>query len=152
MAEQTLEQLKQKYDSVLSLIQQSGVRLAHVHIQGGKLFVQGEAPSDDVKNKIWDAIKRVDPKYPDLTLDLTVNSSAGIPAKPDANSGASGAAGSAAGGMLQNYIVQPGDSLSTISQNIYGSPGQYMKIFEANRDQLSDPNKIKTGQVLKIPK
>jgi nucleoid-associated protein YgaU len=54
--------------------------------------------------------------------------------------------------MLQSYTVQPGDSLSTISQNIYGSPGQYMKIFEANRDQLADPNKIKTGQVLKIPK
>jgi nucleoid-associated protein YgaU len=51
---------------------------------------------------------------------------------------------------MQTYTVKPGDSLSKISQQFYGSGSEYMKIFEA-RDQLSDPNKIKAGQVLKIP-
>jgi len=50
---------------------------------------------------------------------------------------------------MQTYTVKPGDSLSKISQQFYGSGSEYMKIFEANRDQLSDPNKIKAGQVLK---
>ena len=52
---------------------------------------------------------------------------------------------------MQTYTVKSGDSLSKISQQFYGSANQYMKIFEANRDQLSDPNKIQAGQVLKIP-
>ncbi|MBK7928810.1 MAG: LysM peptidoglycan-binding domain-containing protein [Bryobacterales bacterium] len=49
------------------------------------------------------------------------------------------------------YTVQSGDTLSKISKQFYGSANQYMKIFEANKDQLSDPDKIKPGQVLKIP-
>src|SRR6185436_3290237 len=69
---QQLEQLKQKYASVLNMIQQSGVRLSHVHVQDNKLFIQGEAPSQDVKNKVWNQIKLVDPTYSDLTADISV--------------------------------------------------------------------------------
>ena len=139
---QRLEQLKQKYASVLNMMQQSGVRLAHVHIQDEKLFIQGEAPSTDVKNRVWDQIKMVDPNYSDLTADITV--SAGRAASADT--------GSAAGGGMQTYTVKSGDTLSKISQQFYGTPGQYRKIFEANQDQLKDPDKIQPGQVLKIPK
>lgn len=147
MADQ-LEQLKQKYQSVLDLVKQSGVVLSHVHVQDNKLFIQGEAPSDQIKNKVWDQIKKVDPSYSDLTADITVNSS--LPQASQAGSAAAGGAGSPGGGM-QTYTVQPGDSLSVISERVYGSASQYMKIFEANRDQLSDPNKIQAGQKLKIP-
>jgi LysM repeat protein len=145
--DQRLEQLKQKYQSALNLMQQSGVRLSHVHVQDNKLFVQGEAPSDQVKNKVWDEIKRVDSSYSDLTCDLTVNTS--LP-QPAAQQAAQQAGASAAGGM-QTYTVQAGDSLSKISRQFYGNANEYMKIFEANRDQLSDPNQIKPGQTLKIP-
>jgi nucleoid-associated protein YgaU len=146
--DQKLEQMKKKYQSALNLMQQSGVRLSHVHIQDNKLFVQGEAPSQEVKNKVWDEIKRIDASYADLTADITVAAgSAAQGASTAAQTAASGAAG-----MLQSYTVKAGDTLSVISQQVYGSAGQYMKIFEANRDQLSDPNKIKVGQVLKIPK
>jgi nucleoid-associated protein YgaU len=51
----------------------------------------------------------------------------------------------------KTYTVQPGDSLSKIAKQFYGNANAYMKIFEANRDKLSDPNKIQVGQVLKIP-
>ena len=50
------------------------------------------------------------------------------------------------------YTVKSGDSLSKIAQSVYGSTDDYMKIFEANKPMLSDPNKIYPGQVLRIPK
>ena len=145
-----LDQLKQKYQSVLNTIQQQGVRLSHVHVQNDKLFIQGEAPSQEAKNKVWDQIKLVDPSYSDLTADITVAENAG--GASQAGGGAAQSAGAAASGVLQTYTVQPGDTLSLISQQVYGSANQYMKIFEANKDQLKDPNKIQPGQVLKIPK
>jgi nucleoid-associated protein YgaU len=49
------------------------------------------------------------------------------------------------------YTVKAGDNLSKISKANYGDPNQYMKIFEANKPMLSDPNKIYPGQVLRIP-
>jgi nucleoid-associated protein YgaU len=50
------------------------------------------------------------------------------------------------------YTVKSGDSLSKISQEVYGSAGDYNKIFEANKPMLSSPDKIYPGQVLRIPK
>ena len=49
------------------------------------------------------------------------------------------------------YTVQPGDTLSAIAKKFLGNANDYMEIFNANRDQLTDPDKIKPGQVLKIP-
>jgi nucleoid-associated protein YgaU len=49
------------------------------------------------------------------------------------------------------YTVVAGDTLSKISKANYGDPNKYMKIFEANKPMLSDPNKIYPGQVLRIP-
>jgi nucleoid-associated protein YgaU len=46
------------------------------------------------------------------------------------------------------YTVKSGDTLSKIAQDVYGN-GDYMKIFEANKPLLSDPNKIYPGQVLR---
>ncbi len=49
------------------------------------------------------------------------------------------------------YEVVSGDSLSKIAKQFYGDANKYLRIFEANKDQLSDPNLIRVGQVLKIP-
>jgi LysM repeat protein len=144
--DQRLEQLKQKYEPAINSMKQSGVHLTHVHVQDNKLFVQGEAPSEQVKNKVWDEIKRIDPSYSDLTCDITVNPSLAQGTQQTAQQ-----TGAAAGGGMQTYTVKAGDSLSKISQQFYGSANQYMKIFEANRDQLRDPNEIRPGQQLKIP-
>jgi len=51
----------------------------------------------------------------------------------------------------KTYTVKAGDTLSAIAKEHLGSAGAYMKIFELNRDQLTDPDKIKPGQVLKLP-
>ncbi len=49
------------------------------------------------------------------------------------------------------YTVKPGDSLSLIAKNLWGDAMRWKEIFEANRDQINDPNLIRVGQVLKIP-
>ncbi|HKN24161.1 MAG TPA: LysM peptidoglycan-binding domain-containing protein [Candidatus Acidoferrum sp.] len=126
-----LEQLKMKYGSVLNAINQSGVRLAHVHIQDDKLYIEGACGSEAIKNKIWDQAKLVDPSYSDLTLNLTVDPSLAP--------------------KQQIYTVAAGDSLSKIAKQFYGNANEYMKIFDANKDKLTDPNAIKVGQQLVIP-
>ena len=50
------------------------------------------------------------------------------------------------------YTVKSGDNLSKIAKDVYGSASDYMKIFEANKPMMSDPDKIYPGQVLRIPK
>ena len=52
---------------------------------------------------------------------------------------------------LTFYTVKKGDTLSKISKQFYGDANAYKKIFDANRDQLKDPDKIQPGQVLRIP-
>ncbi len=51
----------------------------------------------------------------------------------------------------QKYVVQKGDTLWKIADEYYGDGRLYTKIFEANRDVLKDPDKIKPGQELRIP-
>ena len=51
----------------------------------------------------------------------------------------------------KTYTVKAGDTLSKIAKEHLGDANAYMTIFEANKDQLTDPDKIKPGQVLKIP-
>jgi len=60
--------------------------------------------------------------------------------------------GSPAVGEATVYEVKAGDTLGAIAQRIYGKASLYPKIFEANRDILSNPDLIKVGQKLKIPK
>ena len=140
--QQKLEQLKTKYQSVLNAIQQQQVRLQNLHVQEGKLFLRGVAPSEEAKNRVWDQIKLVDVTYADLTADITV----------EQNQHAQAAGVGVAGGQPgRTYKLQSGDTLSKISRQFYGDANQYMRIFEANRNQLSDPNRIQVGQELVIP-
>ena len=49
------------------------------------------------------------------------------------------------------YTVVKGDTLSAIAKSQYGNANDYMKIFEANKPMLSNPDKIYPGQLLRIP-
>lgn len=53
---------------------------------------------------------------------------------------------------IEWHVVRKGDTLSRLAKRYYGKAGQYMKIFDANKDILSDPNLIKIGQKLRIPR
>ena len=145
--DQRFEQLKQKYQSAQNAMTQNQVRLLNLHMEGDKLFMRGEAPSQEAKNRVWDQIKLVDPAYSDLICDITVNETAPAQAPRTQTAGASVSGGQS----TRTYTVQPGDTLSKISKQFYGNANQYMRIFEANRDQLTNPDKIQVGQQLKIP-
>jgi hypothetical protein len=78
-----LEQMKQKYASVLAAVEQQQVRLSHVHMQDNKLFIQGVAPSEQAKNRVWDQIKLVNPNWQqELTADITVDPSSASANEP----------------------------------------------------------------------
>jgi nucleoid-associated protein YgaU len=105
----------------------------------GKLYFKGTVQTQDQANKIWDAIKTVSSWPQEIVADIkaTGTSTAPAPAAPASTT--------------TTYTVKSGDTLSAIAKQFLGDANAYMDIFEANRDQLSDPNKIKPGQVLKIP-
>ena len=105
----------------------------------GKLYFKGTVASDAEKNEIWNAIKTIPTWQKDVVADIQVT---GGP-----SSGAAAAPQSAA----RTYTVKSGDTLSHIAKEHLGSASAYMKIFELNKDQLSDPDKIKPGQVLRLP-
>jgi LysM repeat protein len=141
--DQGFEQLKQKYQPVLRVMEQHHVRGLDVQKQGNKILIRGIMPSEAAKNKVWEQIGLVDPTYQDLAHEILVEATSAA--------GASGSGGSAERAGGQTYTVKAGDTLSKISKQFYGDPMQYERIFNANRDKLSDPNKIQPGQELVIP-
>src|SRR6266850_2339065 len=128
-----------KYQSVLNFIQSQGVQLQNLNMDGDKLLIRASAPTADLKNRVWDQIKLVDPTFSDLIVDI------------QAPTAAAAAAGAASTTAARTYTVQPGDSLSKISKEFYGNANMYMKIFEANKDKLDDPDKVRAGMNLLIP-
>lgn len=103
----------------------------------GKLHFKGTVATEAEKNEIWTAIKTIPTWQKDVVADIQVTGGpAAAPAAPAA---------------AKTYTVKPGDTLSGIAKQFLGNANAYMKIFELNKDQLSDPNKIKPGQVLKLP-
>lgn len=65
----------------------------------------------------------------------------------DVESGSSSTAASAG----KSYTVVKGDSLSKIAKRFYGDAQQWQKIYEANRDQIKNPDLIYPGQTFRIP-
>jgi nucleoid-associated protein YgaU len=100
----------------------------------GKLHFKGSVKTEEEKNELWNAIKTIPTWRDDVVADIKVTGG-----------------GAPAGTTGRTYTVKAGDTLSAIAKEHLGNANEYHKIFEANRDQLSDPDKIKPGQVLKIP-
>ena len=106
----------------------------------GKLYFKGTVATDAERNELWNAIKTIPDWQKEVVADIQVTG-------PAAGASAGGGAAAAA----RTYTVQAGDTLSKIAKEHLGNANAYMKIFDANKDQLNDPDKIKPGQVLKIP-
>ena len=137
MADVKLEQMKSKYQSVLNLMTDLKVQLKNLHVQGDKLFIRGVAQTKDDSNKVWNQIKLVDKNFAqDLMAEITFLSDAPAPK---------------AAPTQRIHKVVAGDTLSKIAKKYYGNANDYMKIFEANKNILKDPNKIFPGQDLIIP-
>jgi nucleoid-associated protein YgaU len=99
----------------------------------GKLHFKGSVATEEQKNDIWNAIKTIPTWRSDVVADIQVT---GAPAAAPA---------------AKTYTVKAGDTLGAIAKEHLGSAGAYMKIFDLNKDQLTDPNKIQPGQVLRLP-
>jgi nucleoid-associated protein YgaU len=125
--------LRAKYDNAIQTAKRLGFQGAATQ-EGDKLHFKGTVGSEDEKNQIWNAIKTVSDWKADINADITVVPTA-----------------AAVGTSGKTYTVKAGDTLSKIAREHLGDANAYMKIFNANKDQLTDPDKIKPGQVLKLP-
>jgi len=111
-----------------------GKFIGNAEERDGKLYFNGTVSTENQKNEIWNAIKTIPDWQKEVIANITVT---GAPA--------------ATANQLRTHTVQAGETLSKIAKDELGSASAYMKIFEANKDQLQDPNMIKPGQVLRIP-
>ena len=127
---QIIMAVKDKYQNVLDLGEKLGIREGKVEEQNGILRVWGTVENNYHKDQLWDAIKATGGSHPtDIVADIQVSNP----------------------GVYATHTVAKGESLSKIAKHYYDDLMKYKQIFEANRDQLSDPDKIEVGQVLTIP-
>lgn len=125
---------REKYESLINLAHDSGASEVEATEEGGVLHVRAVVPSNEAKQKLWAEYERLDPGRTSGDLALKVEVTGG---------------GGDGGGGGESYTVQRGDTLSEIGQRLGVA---WREIFEANRDQLNDPDKIQPGQTLRIPR
>jgi nucleoid-associated protein YgaU len=121
--------LKEKYAAVLKLGEELKVKAGDVREEGGKLIIKGTAEYGIDRDHLWDLIKKQTGWESEIVADIKVEKS----------------------DVYGYWTVKSGDSLSKIAKDVYDNGNMYMKIFEANKDQLKDPNMIKPGQRLTLP-
>lgn len=124
--------LREKYDYAIQTAKSFRMQ-GGAEERDGKLHFNGTVQTQDQANKIWDAIKTIPSWQQEVVADIK----------------AVGPAQAEQAGTT--YTVKAGDTLSKIAKEMMGNTNAYMDIFNANKDQLTDPDKIKPGQVLKIP-
>lgn len=120
--------LQQKYQDLIKTAQTNGTANLQVREQNNVLYVDGQVPSEEAKQNLWDLYNKLDPDYRsgDLVMNLTV----------------------AGGGVQTEYEVVKGDNLSKIGKK-FGIA--WKEIYEANRNVISNPDLIQPGWKLKIP-
>ena len=119
--------LQDKYRELITTAQTVGVNGLQVREQDNVLYIDGKAPSENVKKQLWDIYNKIDPDYRagDLVLNLTTDAPA-----------------------AQEYVVEAGDNLTKIGKK-YGVSWQ--QVYEANKDVIKNPDLIQPGWKLKIP-
>jgi len=124
--------LRAKYQQLIDAANRSGVTNLEVREQNNVLYIDGQAPSEEVKKKLWDLYNKIDPDYRAGDLVLNVNVFGGSNATV----------------AEQEYTVVSGDNLSKIGK-MYGV--SWKEIYEINKDKIKDPDLIQPGWKLKIP-
>jgi nucleoid-associated protein YgaU len=138
--------LRDKYSQAVTTAKQLGME-GSAEEKDGKLHFNGTVKSEDEKNKIWNALKTIPDWQKEVVADIRVKPGA----QPSSTQTQSIPQPTPAKASIKTYTVKSGDTLSEIAKRELGSANKYMDIYNANRDQLNDPDMIKPGQVLKIP-
>jgi hypothetical protein len=123
-----------------------GARNLGAKVEGKVVTLTGECPSLEAKTTIMREFNAL--VETENTLNL-IRIPAPTPAAPAAAPTQVEAAPVATGERWHEVV--PGDTLSGIAKTMYGKASLYMKIFEANRDILDNPDRIRVGQKLRIP-
>lgn len=121
-------ELTAKYQPLIDLANQHGVSNLQIAEQEGVLYITGTTSDGNAKQQLWDKYGELDPDYRsgDLVLNIEV-----------------------AGGGYDEYTVVSGDSLSKIGKHWNKN---WKEIWDANRAEVPDYNKIYPGQKLRIPR
>lgn len=122
--------LQDKYKQLIDQANGAGISNLQVTEQDNVLYINGTAPSAEVKDQLWGTYEKLDPEM--RSADVVMNISVG-----------------GGGGGEQIYEVKSGDSLSKIAKNYPGV--SWKEIYEANKDMIKDPDMIQPGWKLKIP-
>jgi len=120
--------LKDKYSQLINYASRPLVEGLSINEDNNVLYVSGKS-SQKVKDHLWNLYNQIDPdmRAGDLVLNIEVD----------------------AADDKEIYEVKAGDSLSKIAQKYPNM--NWQKIFDANKDILTDPNKVFPGQKIKIP-
>ncbi len=120
--------LQEKYQELIQYANGNGITNLSVVEQDSILYITCTAPDNNTKDELWSMYGKLDPdmRSGDVVLNVSVDAAS-----------------------AQTYEVKSGDNLTKIAKNYTGIT--WKDIYEANRDQLKDPDKIFPGQILKIP-
>jgi nucleoid-associated protein YgaU len=122
--------VKAKYQGVLDLGEQLGIKNGNVTEEGNVLKIKGEANTPYEKDLLWDKIKAIGGEQAsDIKANITI----------------------ADDSVYHRHTVASGESLSKIAKHYYGDAMKYKQIFEANTNVLKNPDVIHPDQVLVIP-
>lgn len=121
--------LQDKYRELVTTAQSTGVSNLQVREQDRVLYIDGVAPSEEIKQRLWDIYGKIDPDYrsADVVMNIKVVQGAG---------------------GTREYVVVSGDNLSKIGKKFNV---KWKDIFDANKDKIKDPDHIEPGWKLKIP-
>lgn len=121
--------LQEKYKSLIDSAGAHHVTSLAVTEQDGKLKLKGTARHPQDRDAFWTALKGHAGWEQEVAADIAVADES----------------------IYGYHEVKSGDTLSKIAKAYLGDANAYPKIFDINRDQLSDPDKIQVGQKLKLP-
>ena len=121
--------LMDKYGDVFKLANQFGMQNPDVKEEGGKLRISGKTQYQLDANRLWDNIKTHSGWENEIVADIQAQRS----------------------DVFGVHTVASGDTLSKLAKAYLGDSGRYMEIFNANKDNLTNPDLIKVGQQLNIP-
>jgi nucleoid-associated protein YgaU len=121
--------LQDKYRELVTTAQSTGVSNLQVREQDRVLYIDGVAPSEEIKQRLWDIYGKIDPDYRSADLVMNVKVIQGA-------------------GGTKEYVVVSGDNLTKIGKKFNL---KWKDIFEANKDKIKDPDHIEPGWKLKIP-